>query len=574
MSVTWVVGESLMAACPVCDAPGPHTVTLRSGAHTLLRCGGCTGCFYLDRVRPDYGADQPSELFNQVYVEQNAGLHYMTRFLWQFDDPGMSSMLDVGCGFGFSVDVADKVLGWRAIGIDPSHYARDGRAMLGADIRRAYLTEETALGEPFDLIVAVEVIEHIPDLYPFLALLRRWMTAGARLVFTTPNADGLSPEVDEGMLFAMLSAGGHLVLFNAASMELMLRRAGFQHVRCEASGPNLVVYASDVPLRFRADAEAAHFAGYTAYLRRLLETAESGHPLWNGAAGRLMAVEAEGAPVETVLALFARVAEAWRARFGIDIARRRLPPPVPEGEFGTPGPALLHRMCVTQPLNLGGVLYQRAVLERRLPGRIPEAVLGFARAAYAVAQQTSRALDEYGLIDGDLKNTVWRARMLCTDMLVELTPELEGPLLAALAGPSPGGLAGRIDPPAALLIAHIAPFFVRHVHVNSYDEALRFEPLLADLDVTVGALQGTRMELFHTLFCLGALRLNALDAPEGALAAFQRLAAVAEAELASPAATDLAHHFAGVARAHVAIALARIAPPAAAPRVSRRRAAS
>ncbi len=560
MSVDWIAAERIAAACPVCDAAGPHAVVLRTGPHTLIRCGSCTACFYQDRVMPDYAADQPLALFNQVYVEQNAGIHYMSRLLWTFDDPACDSVLDVGCGFGFSVDVAAKVLGWRAVGIDPSQYASDGRRVLGADIRRAYLTGETDLGEPYHLLLAVEVIEHIPDLYPFLALLRRWMQPGGKLVFTTPNADALSPGVDPGMLFAMLSAGGHLVLFTAASMEHMLRRAGFQHVRCEAQGLNLVAYASDAPMLLRPDGDAAHNRGYEAYLRQLLDTAEPGEPLWNGAAGRLLAIEAAQGPVEPPLALLARIDEAWRARFGIDLARRRLPPPLPETAFGQMGPGLVERLIGMQPINLGGVLYRRALLEQRLPGRVAEAVLAYASAAYAVTQQTCRALEEYGLIDGDLKATTWRARMLCTDMMIELAPAMEGPLLAALAAPARGGLAGRIDPPPAMLIPRIARFFVQEVHANRYDEAARFEPMLAAWDTVLEALGGQPLELYHTLFCLGALRLNALHDPGRARADFERLMEIAGADD-----SDLGRHFAQVGRDHVAIAAAHL-PPAPRPK--------
>ncbi len=570
MSVIWVKAETLAAMCPVCDAPGPHAVTLRTGPHTLLRCAGCTGCFYLDRVRPDYGADASSPLFNHCYVELNAGVHFMSRFLWAFDDPETHSVLDAGCGFGFSVDVAAKVLGWRAVGIDPSHHARDGRRMLGADIRQEWLTDETDLGEPFDLVLAVEVIEHIPDLYPFLRLLRRWMKPGARLVLTTPDADSLSPAVDDGMLFAMLSAGGHLVLFNARSMEFMLRRAGFLHVRCEAAGGNLVAYASDAPLQFRADAGQAHNAGYQVYLQRLLDIAEPGQPLWNGAAGRKLALEAAHGPLEDVLALFSRVTEVWRQRFGIDLARHQLPPPIPEAEFARPGPALLNRLLERQPLNLGSVLYHRAVLESRMPGRLPEAVLRFARGAYSAGEQTTRALENFGLIDGDLKHATWQARIVCTNCLIELAPELEGPLLAALAAPSPGTLAGRIDPPVTRLIPRIAPFFSRHVHAGSYDEAMRFEALFSDRDTVTATLRHDPMEMFHALFCAAILRLNAMDQPALALEAFQHMADIATADLQDPARAALAGHFLAVAEEHLEIVRTRVAALRP-PRVRRRR---
>ncbi len=551
MRIEWPDAASL-SACPVCDAPGPHPVLLRTAgpAHTLIRCTACTACFFEHRAVPDYAADAPSELFLQLYVEQNAGLHHMSRFLFKIEDDSISSMLDVGCGFGFPVDVADKVLGWRAVGIDPSHYARDGARLLGADIRREYLTASSDLGDPYDLVLGSEVIEHIPDLYPFLALLRRWMRPDGYLVLTTPDAGSLSPSAPEGVLVAMLSVGAHLVLFSAQSIELMLRRAGFLHVRAEADGYNLVAYASDQPLRFRPDTEARHFAGYQAYLRRLLDTAELGGHLWNGAAGRLFALEVGTEPLHEQFALFARVAEAWRERFGIDLARLRLPAPLLETEFGAAGPALLNRLREAQPLNLAGLLYNRALLERRVPGHLPERVLEFARAAFTVAQQTCRVLQEFGLIDYDLNLTSWRARVICVDCLALLAPELEGSLLAGLAGASSGALADRVDPPPSVVIARLAPFFSNKVHATEYDEAMRLEPWLRDLDALCTAMRRDQKAMHHLLFTVGVLRLNRLRDLPGALAAFQRMQAEAEAELRDPGRAALAGHFLPVARDH------------------------
>ena len=572
MNIAWPAGERIDLPCPVCDKAGPHPVLLRTTGpdSTLLRCHACTACFYQHRTPPDYAADEPTALFLQFYVEQNAGLHHMSRFLYKIDDPGIGSVLDFGCGFGFPVDVASKVLGWRAVGVDPSHYARDGRRLLGADIRREYLNATTELGEPFDLLLGSEVIEHIPDLYPFLALLRRWMTPGGHLVLTTPDAGSLSPAVNDGMLTAMLSVGAHLVLFSAQAMEVLLRRAGFQHVQCECAGNNLVAYASDRPLRFRADADVAHFMGYRTYLQRLLDTAEPGGPVWNGAAGRLFAIDVGAAAIEEMLALWARATAAWTERFGFDLARHRLPPPLTERDFGVPGPALIERLCARQPLNLAGMLYNRALLERRIPGRTPEQVLAYARPAYTQAVQTCRALQEYGLIDYDLTVTAWRARGVIVESLVELAPEQEAVLLAGLAAPAPGVLGPRIDMPANEVLLRISDCFARKVHAVEYDEAMRLEPYCRDLDLVCSVLHGKPTEMFHMLFCIGVLRLNRLQDYAGSLAAFQRMAAEAEAALQDPARAAVAAGFLPVAQQHVQLVLPH-APAAESARPLRRR---
>jgi len=569
LDIQWPDGERIPLPCPVCDAPGPHEVLLRAGApaHTLICCGACTACFFQDMNRPDYANQAESEMFQQMYLEQNASIYQMTGVLFRLDDPGIDSMLDVGCGFGYPVDLAAKVLGWRACGVDPAHYAEAGARLLQVDLRREYLTDASALGEPFGLVMGSEVIEHIGEPYPFMALLRRWMKPGGTLVLTTPDAAMLLPGQDAATLFCMLSAGSHMVLYTAQAMETMLRRAGFGHVHVERAGNTLTAFAADHPLRFHADAGARHLQGYRAYLQHLIGTAEPGSPLWNGAAGRLFAQDCHGAPLQDTLAQWDRIVLAWRARYGIDLARLRLPPAVTERQFGQQPMALLAAQAATQPFNLGGVLYGRAVLERRIPGSIPEGVLAYARPAFRVAVEARRVLEECGLIDLDLHHSAWQARLLMVDCLAELAPELEAEMLAALAVPSAAGLAGRIDIPPGRLLPRLVGPFMRLVDAGRYAEAARLEPFLQDLDAVCDAPYPDPPALLRMLFQVGVLRLNYRHDLTAARAAFQRMVEHAAGWAAQPAWTAAVRPLLELATAHVLLvermSVADTAPAAA-----------
>lgn len=555
MTPTWPAGERAALPCPVCDADGPHPVLLHAPAggrtHTLLRCVGCTACFYRDRDIPDYGTTAGSELFRQVYLEQNAGIHHMTSVLFRLDGPGLDSLLDVGCGFGYPVDLAAKVLGWRAVGVDPADNAAAGARLLRADLRQEYLTANSGLGEPFSLVMGSEVIEHIPDPYAFTTLLRRWLKPGGILVFTTPDAAMIHPGQDTATLFCMLSAGGHMVLYSAEAMTVMLRRAGFAHVQTECAGTTLTAYASDQPLRFRADAPARHFAGYRAYLQHLTDTAEPGTPLWNGAAGRLFELDAHAAPLEDTLRLWARIAAAWRDRFGFDLARRRLPAPLPENAFATDPMPLLVAHAAAQPVNLGAVLAARAVLELRIPGHTPESLLSLARPAYTTAVQTRRVLERCGLIDLALRDSAAAARLMMLDALVDLAPELELELLAAVAAPS-GDPAVRVDVQPDRMIARMAGPFARAVQEERMGEAALLAPFLTDLDAIVTAPHGSPVALILLLFHLGLLRLHLQDRA-GARAAFLRMAEQAAGWNSRPEWTEQAGPLLRIAEEQIAM---------------------
>jgi SAM-dependent methyltransferase len=555
MTPTWPAGERAALPCPVCDADGPHPVLLHASAggrtHTLLRCVGCTACFYRDRDIPDYGTTAGSELFRQVYLEQNAGIHHMTSVLFRLDNPGLDSLLDVGCGFGYPVDLAAKVLGWRAVGVDPADNTAAGARLLRADLRQEYLTADSGLGEPFSLVIGSEVIEHIPEPYPFTALLRRWLKPGGTLVFTTPDAAMIHPGQDTATLFCMLSAGGHMVLYSAEAMTVMLRRAGFAHVRTECAGTTLTAYASDQPLRFRADAPARHLAGYRAYLQHLTDTAEPGTALWNGAAGRLFELDAHDAPLEDALRLWARIAAAWRDRFGFDLARRRLPASLPESAFITDPMPLLEAHAAAQPVNLGAVLAARAALERRVPGHTPESLLSFARPAYTTSVQTRRVLERCGLIDLALRDSAATARLMMLDALVNLAPELELELLAAVAAPS-GDPAARVDVQPDRMIARMAGPFVRAMAEGRTAEAARLAPFLTDLDAIVAAPHGSPVALLLLLFRLGLLRLHLQDRA-GARAAFLRMAEQAAGWNSRPEWTEQAGPLLRIAEEQIAM---------------------
>jgi SAM-dependent methyltransferase len=555
MTRTWhPSGPPPATECIICHAPGPIPPLVEEAGHVLHRCPVCRACFYADRTMPDYEIEEQPEFYQQVYLEQNASIHHVTRTLFLVEDDRNDSLLDVGCGFGFAVDMASKTLGWRAVGIDPAHYARAGAALLHADIRKDYLTADSDLGEPFGLVVASEVIEHVPDPDGFLQILRRWLRPGGTLVLTTPDGDAVHEGAGEADLVTIMVVGGHLILYSLQSLELVLRRAGFAHVEVETRQNNLIALASDRPIRRRVNLVERHFQAYRTYLTHLLDANEPGSALWNGAAGRLLSAQALGGPIELLHALFARIAAAWLERFGIDLVRMRLPPILPERAYVNAGKEFMWQIGPKQPINLAVVLFGRAILENRRAGRLPEEVLRWARPAYRHAVETARVLMTGTMIDLDLRATAWRARMLIADCLIELAPEMEGEILAGLAAPSPGALQERIGLPADLLIPRLAPWFTRMVQTDRFDEAARVAPWLSDIDEVARVLADDPFTLFYALFNLGVLRMVHEGRAQVAATIFSRLAHEAETRLAGPNPHPQTQGFRQIALEHVALA--------------------
>ena len=102
------------------------------------------------------------------------------------------SLLDIGCGAGLLSEPMAR-LGASVVGVDPApanikvarRHAAD--AGLSVDYRNVELDEVLTAGERFDLVLASEVVEHVPDVKRFVADCCRAVAPGGLLIMSTIN---------------------------------------------------------------------------------------------------------------------------------------------------------------------------------------------------------------------------------------------------------------------------------------------------------------------------------------------------------------------------------------------------
>ncbi|HEX7834857.1 MAG TPA: class I SAM-dependent methyltransferase, partial [Pseudolysinimonas sp.] len=168
-----------------------------------------------------------------------------------------------GCNYGFGLDIARRTFGWHVVGVEPSLAGVRGARELGIDIRPEYLTPDSDLGGTFELVTAIEVIEHVPDPLAFLNTVRSVLSPGGVLVMTTPAAEVVREDAPLTDVLRVLSAGYHVFLASQAGMAALLARAGFAAVDVELD---------HTTLRVRAATEALPPSpGYTTFDPALLE---------------------------------------------------------------------------------------------------------------------------------------------------------------------------------------------------------------------------------------------------------------------------------------------------------------
>lgn len=147
--------------------------------------------------------------------------------------PGESlSVLDIGGGSGWLLDMvraADKRVSETCV-VDLGAEAGEMARAAGHSYVQGRV-EEVDLPDRFDLILMLNLIEHVVDPRAVLAKARRWLKPGGRLLIKTPNFDALDARIFRHRSWAGYHTPRHFVLFRKESLEHLVRECGFSVAR-------------------------------------------------------------------------------------------------------------------------------------------------------------------------------------------------------------------------------------------------------------------------------------------------------------------------------------------------------
>jgi SAM-dependent methyltransferase len=238
----------------------PWTVT----AIALYRCPSCASLTALPRPvdrsqsalhdRPDYFDHPYFDLRREAAVTTSRCHQTFTRVGRTIDLTRLRGVrhLDVGCDTGTFLEATARLLGTVPVGIDVSRRAIDEARARGITAFCGLLQDlDPAVGS-FDLITAIDVIEHVPDPVALLRAMRARLSARGVVYLETPNIAsivygvgkviGLMAGERPRRLRERLFPTEHVQYFTVDGLRIVLERSGFASVEHGAR----VLSASDL----------------------------------------------------------------------------------------------------------------------------------------------------------------------------------------------------------------------------------------------------------------------------------------------------------------------------------------
>lgn len=274
--------EFVETACPACG-DGAGAPLYEKYGMTHRRCTACATQYVSPRPGPAVLRDFYRDSENYAYfarhifpasAEQRRERLFRPRAAMVADlvrASGMDrpSLVEVGAGYGlFCEEVRATGVFGRIVGIEPTPDLAGICRDKGIEVIELPV-EEIGAVEPFDILAAFEVIEHLFDPAAFLTACRRLVRPGGRILLTCPNIQGF----DTILLGSASSAVDHehLNYFNPDSMALLMRRAGFEDIEVTTPGRLDV----DLVRRALADGTVAP-AQLGSFLAHLLDRDDAG----------------------------------------------------------------------------------------------------------------------------------------------------------------------------------------------------------------------------------------------------------------------------------------------------------
>lgn len=223
--------------CPLCSGEEVIFYLQRKDGLSVFHCSSCNLKFASQSALENlYGSIE--SLYKEEYYEDEGDLGYskydvipVSNFLWQSASiqliANMSDMksyrcLDVGCGTGRLMELLMEK-GIEVEGIEMSGHAADVASSRGLKVVNKDIMSLTGESS-YDIIVAFDVMEHIPDIKGFFTKIYCLLKEDGVFIFLTPDVSSEKAMVEKERWYGYNSSLEHLYYFSIESLRFICSR--------------------------------------------------------------------------------------------------------------------------------------------------------------------------------------------------------------------------------------------------------------------------------------------------------------------------------------------------------------
>lgn len=222
--------------CPACGGQNVHDHGQKNG-FPLVSCATCTTLY---TAQDPKGTDR--EHYDAYYTAANLTVpafidKRLDEIVASFEPYRKNNrLLDVGCGAGSFLKAAARK-NWQAFGVEVSKSSVEHVRSLGFEVFHGELDEADYADGYFDVVIASELLEHLPNPRTLLTSISRILRPGGLFWATTPHGRGISARI-LGVEWTTVCPPEHLQLFSLMGIRTLLSGAGFKHINVATHGTN------------------------------------------------------------------------------------------------------------------------------------------------------------------------------------------------------------------------------------------------------------------------------------------------------------------------------------------------
>jgi len=223
--------------CLLCNAN--NLVSLKDYSKVgLVKCGSCNFVFSEKIPTKQELIDYYSNNYERTSYLSPITIKRYNELLDRFEiHRKTGKLLDVGAGYGFFLEIA-RQRGWEVYGTELTDEAVNHCREKGLSMYKGEFQNLDVEAESFDVIVSIEVLEHINNPIQYIEKAHQVLRKGGVFYLTTPNFNSfLRYRLKEQ--YNVIEYPNHLCYYTTKTLNKLFTENGFQKLGIKTTGISL-----------------------------------------------------------------------------------------------------------------------------------------------------------------------------------------------------------------------------------------------------------------------------------------------------------------------------------------------